>query len=94
MYTQSLTYFKPEDTDLASESYLRSLSPDNVFSTTLIYTWIYTQYSFRFEVAYVCLTISTSKPIPLNHLFAFPACFKKPYILGVSDEISQHLLSL
>lgn len=94
MYTQSLTYFKPEDTELAAESYLRSLSPDHVSSTTLIYTWIYTHYSFRSDAAYVCITISTSKPIPLNHLFAFPACFKKPYILGVSDEISQHLLSL
>lgn len=65
-----------------------------MFSTTLTYTCIYTQNSFRFEVAYVFITISTSKPVLLNHLFAFHACFKKPYILGVSDEISQHLLSL
>lgn len=54
-----------------------------MFSTTLTYTCIYTQNSFRFKVAYVFITISTSKPVPLNHLFSFHACFKKPYILGV-----------
>ena len=93
MCIQFLISFKQEDSKPATESHLASPSPNNASCHTHSYVQN-AQYSFRFQVADVSITISTSKPIPLNHLFAFPACFKKPYILGVSDEISQHLLSL
>lgn len=70
-YSWFLMSFKPEDTKLTTGSFLKYLNLNKMFSTTLAYSCIHTQYSFRLQVAYVFITISTSKPILLEPSFCF-----------------------
>lgn len=72
MYTWFLISLSPEDTKLATESHLRSPSPNNMFSSTLTEAYIDTRRGLlQTWVTYVFLTISTSKPTPWSIFLHF-----------------------